>query len=142
MSGRYTLRFCIEDGAVPLLSCADSASTVQTNYQVEPGEAAAVIRGVWPDNQDLGASEPLRWPAVKGTTTYQLQIFEPATVQGADPEFVTGLLLPGNSASAPLGELALRKLVSGHRYLWRVTAHDLDGRLIARSDLAPFVLRQ
>jgi len=140
-SGRYSLRFCIEQDEAPGAQCADTATTVQAIYQVLPGESAAIIRGVSPANQDLGANEPFRWPVVSGTTTYQLQIFIPATMPDTDPQFVTGLLLPGTLSSAPLSELTRRKLVAGQRYLWRVTAHDIDGRLIARSDLAPFVFR-
>lgn len=141
MSGRYLLRFCIEADNVPSAQCADTATTVQAIYQVLPGESAAIIRGVSPANQDLSASEPFRWPAFGGTTTYQLQIFRPVTVPDGEPEFVTGLLLPGTVSSAPLSELTRRKLDPGQRYLWRVTAHDIDGRLIARSELEPFVFR-
>jgi len=140
-SGRYSLRFCVEEAGAPGVQCSDTATTVQAIYQVLPGEAAAIIRGVSPDHQDLGASEPFHWPAVGGTTTYQLQIFTPAMMPDSDPLFVTGLLLPGTVSSAPLTQLTRRKLVSGQRYLWRVTAHDIDGRLIARSELAPFVFR-
>jgi hypothetical protein len=141
VSGRYSLRFCIETDGAPEVRCSDAATTVQAIYQVLPGESAAIIRGVSPDGQDLGAGEPFRWPAFDGTTTYQLQIFTSATIPGGDPVFVTGLLLPGSTSRAELTELTRRKLVPGQRYLWRVTAHDIDGRLIARSELAPFVFR-
>jgi hypothetical protein len=141
MSGRYSLRFCIEADNAPGAQCSDTATTVQAIYQVLPGESVAIIRGVSPDSQDLSASEPFRWPAFGGTTTYQLQVFSPATIPDSDPVFVTGLLLPGAVSSAPLSEITRRKLVPGQRYLWRVTAHDIDGRLIARSELAPFVFR-
>jgi hypothetical protein len=140
-SGSYGLRFCVEQDATPGAQCADITTTVQAIYQVLPGEAASIIRGVSPDRQDLGAAEPFRWPAVDGTTTYQLQIFAPAIAMDDDPQFVTGLLLPGNVAAAPLSDLTRRKLVAGQRYLWRVTAHDIDGRLIARSELASFIFR-
>ena len=141
MSGRHLLRFCIPQDDAPAAPCADAETTVEAIYQVLPGESAARIRGISPDNQDLGAAEAFRWPAVDGTTTYQLQIFMPSAVPESDPQFVTGLLLPGGVSSAPLSELTRRKLVAGQRYLWRVTAHDIDGRLIARSELAPFVFR-
>lgn len=141
MSGRYLLRFCISQDDAPALQCSDTATAVQAIYQVLPGDSAPIIRGVTPDGQDLGASEPFQWPAFDGTTTYQLQIFTPASIPDSNPEFVTGLLLPGSVSSAPLSELTRRKLVPGQRYLWRVTAHDIDGRLIARSELSPFVFR-
>ena len=141
MSGRYLLRFCIQQDEAAGAQCSDTAAAVQAIYQVLPGESAAVLRGVWPDGQDLSASEPFRWPAFGGTTTYQLQIFTPAPIPESDPAFVTGILLPGAVSSAPLSDLTRRKLVAGQRYLWRVTAHDIDGRLIARSELAPFVFR-
>jgi hypothetical protein len=141
MSGRYALRFCVEnDGATPV-PCADSGTAVQAIYEVLPGDAAAVIRGLTPDNQELSGTESFRWPPVAGSTTYQLQIFSPSTVPDTDPTFVTGLLVPGNVSAAAPSELTRRRLSAGQRYLWRVTAHDVDGRLIARSPLVPFVFR-
>ena len=44
-SGRYSLRFCVEEAGAPGVQCSDTATTVQAIYQVLPGEAAAIIRG-------------------------------------------------------------------------------------------------
>jgi hypothetical protein len=77
---------------------------------------------------------------VPGTTTYQLQIFEKLPGPDSEPRFVTGMLVPAETTALPLSALVRRKLAAGHAYRWRITAHDADGRLIARSDFASFVV--
>jgi len=139
-TGRYRLRFCVEEEATLTTACADSAVAVEARYHVLPGEAAA-IRGGSPRNQPLGKGDLFRWPAVNGTTTYQLQIFLPPSGPDAQPRFVTGILVPGESPEAPLSALVQSKLEAGAAYLWRVTAHDADGHLIARGELLRFVFR-
>jgi len=140
-TGRYRLRFCVEETATLTAACADSAVAVEARYQVLPGEETAAIRGGTPNNQSIGKGDLFRWPAVTGTTTYQLQIFLPASGPEQEPRFVTGILMPGTTAEAPLSLLAQSKLEPGAAYLWRVTAHDADGNLIARGDLLRFVFR-
>jgi len=146
-TGRHVLRFCVEEVAAE--PCANSSTVVQTFYEVVAGGPQAVMRGAIPDNQTIGAGGMFRWPAVDGAVTYQLQIFRPVANPSAggpgdaprDPAFVTGALLPGGVAQATLTPLLRKKLEAGEAYLWRVTAHDADGQLIARTELRRFVFR-
>jgi hypothetical protein len=146
-TGRHVLRFCVEDDAAQ--PCANSATVVQTFYEVTRGGAYAAMRGATPNNQTIGAGGVFRWPAVDGAVTYQLQIFRPTAPSpgGApgegerDPTFVTGALLPGGIAETTLSPLLRSRLEEGEAYLWRVTAHDADGQLIGRSELSRFVFR-
>ena len=146
-TGRHVLRFCVEeDAAAP---CANSSTVVQTFYEVVPGGTHAAMRATTPNNQTIGAGGVFRWPAVDGAVTYQLQIFRPAVHPPGDapgdsqddPAFVTGALLPGGVSETTLSPLLRGRLEKGQAYLWRVTAHDADGQLIGRSELARFVYR-
>jgi hypothetical protein len=145
--GRHVLRFCIEEDAAE--PCANSSTVVQSFYEVVPGSPQAAMRGATPNNQTIGAGGVFRWPAVDGAVTYQLQIFRPLVQppgdvpddSGGDPVFVTGALLPGGVSQTTLSPLLRTRLETGQAYLWRVTAHDADGQLIGRSELARFVFR-
>ncbi|HET9474014.1 MAG TPA: hypothetical protein VFO82_08975 [Steroidobacteraceae bacterium] len=146
-TGRHVLRFCVEEQSAE--PCANSSTVVQTFYEVVPGGPHAALRGTTPNNQTIGAGGVFRWPAVDGAVTYQLQVFRPAVRPpgdapddfNRDPTFVTGALLPGGVAETTLSPLLRARLEAGESYLWRVTAHDADGQLIARSELARFVFR-
>ena len=146
-TGRHVLRFCVEEDAAQ--PCANSATVVQTFYEVMRGGAYATMRGATPDNQTIGAGGVFRWPAVDGAVTYQLQVFRPAGPAPGDapgdarrdPTFVTGALLPGGVAETRLSPLLRARLEAGQAYLWRITAHDADGQLIGRSELSRFVFR-
>ena len=138
LSGRYAVRFCLEpEGAAPVEECADSTAGVQTLYEVRIPDGA--IAGLSPARGAAGPGSVFRWNAVQDASIYQLQILS-ADADGT-PCFVTGLLVPGTAPDAVLSRLTLSKLVPGQRYLWRVTAHDADGRLLARSDSAEFLYR-
>ena len=139
-TGRYALRFCVDQTVQVPDPCAGDATAVQGSYEVVPGDAAAAIRGISPASGALGAHTPFAWPQVSGTTTYQLQIFEKLPGPDSEPSFVTGMLVPAETTALPLSALVRRKLKAGHAYLWRITAHDADGRLIARSEFASFVV--
>jgi hypothetical protein len=135
LSGRYAVRFCLEpEGASPVEDCADSTAGVQTLYEVRVPDGA--IAGLSPARGPAGSGTVFRWQPIRDAAIYQLQIL------GTDAEgttrFVTGLLAPGDSPDAALSRLTLSKLVPGQRYQWRVTAHDADGQLLARSDNAEF----
>ncbi len=142
-TGRHVLRFCVEAEASE--PCANSSTVVQTFYEVVTGSSVAGVRGITPRNQTIGTGGVFRWPAVDGAVTYQLQIFRPDVNAGGgppgDPTFVTGALLPGSAPEAALSPLLHARLDAGQAYLWRVTAHDADGQLIGRSELARFVFR-
>jgi hypothetical protein len=138
-TGRYRLRFCVEEAGTVTAACADSAVAVEARYQVQPAADIPAIRGTT-DNLVLGKDDSFRWQAVPGSTTCQLQIFLPATAD-QEPRFVAGILVPGASGEAALSPLVQRKLAVGAAYLWRVTAHDADGNLLARSELRRFVFR-
>jgi hypothetical protein len=141
------LRFCVEESAAE--PCANSSVVVQTFYEVVPGSPQAAMRGTTPNNQTIGAGGVFRWPAVDGAVTYQLQIFRPAARppgeapgdSPGDPVFVTGALVPGGVSEITLSPLLRARLEAGEAFLWRVTAHDADGQLIGRSELARFVFR-
>ena len=146
-TGRHVLRFCVgESVANP---CASSSTVVQTFYEVVQGGPHVTMRGATPNNQTIGAGGVFRWPAVDGAVTYQLQVFRPAVRPPGDapgdsrrdPTFVTGALLPGGVAETTLSPLLRGRLEAGQAYLWRITAHDADGQLIGRSELARFVFR-
>jgi len=138
LSGRYAVRFCLEpEAAAPIEECADSTAGVQTLYEVLVPDGA--IAGLSPAQGPAGPGSVFRWHAVQDASIYQLQILS-ADADGT-PRFVTGLLVPGNAPDAVLSRLTLSKLIPGQRYLWRVTAHDADGRLLARSDSAEFMYR-
>lgn len=137
ISGRYVLRFCIEGReAVDGAACASSDTTVQTLYEVTPGSRTRLLTGLTPDNRAVDAATPFGWPAVDGVTTYQLQIF-----RGAEPApvFVAGMLLDSSITRTALSDVTRGKLTPGQRYLWRITAHDADGQLLANSAAATFV---
>lgn len=138
LSGRYALRFCLETGATTGDDCADSSAGVQTIYEVTE-TATNAIGALHPATGAAGPATAFHWDAVPGASLYQLQVLRWGS--GDPPEFVTGLLVPGATPSAALSQLVLSKLEPGVRYRWRVTAHDADGRLLARSDLAEFVYR-
>jgi len=138
LAGRYALRFCLEVGATPGDECADSSAGVQTIYEVVD-TATGAIRALRPAGTSVGPATAFEWDAVPGASLYQLQVLRPGA--GDSLEFVTGLLVPGGTRSAALSPLVLSKLEPGTRYRWRVTAHDAEGRLLARSDTAEFVYR-
>jgi hypothetical protein len=135
ISGRYVLRFCAEPQAAGA-DCASAETTVQTLYAVTPGEEVPLLRGLAPNNLPVDGSTHFQWAAVDGVTTYQLQIF-----RAADPEpvFVGGMLLDETVTRTALSATTRAKLEPGRRYLWRVTAHDRDGRMIAHSEAASFL---
>ena len=149
-AGVYLLRFCVS-GPDPAAAgedaqCPDAAQVVHATYQVhaQPGFSVVRIRGLAPDRSRLDPAGLLRWSAVPGAATYQVQIFEftpRAATDGEAPEprFVAGLLVPGDSAATPLGALARSRLDPERRYLWRVTAHDEAGVRIGMSDDASFL---
>jgi hypothetical protein len=151
--GAYVVRFCAFDRNESVVSddvlCPDASQVTTASYQVQDrGDEPIVIRGLVPDRARASASSPFRWDKIPAARLYQLQIFavapgsgetEPASATTTQPRFVTGLLVRGAAAEARLSELALSKLQSGQRYLWRVTAHDETGRTIGSSGEASFV---
>jgi hypothetical protein len=136
ISGRYVLRFCVDQRGGAAAACETSDTAVQTLYEVTPGERLPVITGIAPDNREVDAVTLFSWPAVNGVTTYQLQIFQPAA---PEPVFVAGMLLDSSITRTALSEVTRDKLTPGRRYLWRVTAHDAGGQLLAHSAPASFV---
>jgi hypothetical protein len=136
ISGRYVLRFCVEPRVPAGAACESSDSTVQTLYAVTPGRQIPLLRGLAPDNRPANAGTAFEWPAVNGTVTYQLQIFRTAD---PEPVFVGGMLLDASVTHTPLSAATRERLRDGQRYLWRITAHDGGGQLLARSEAASFL---
>jgi hypothetical protein len=155
-SGRYLLRFCVTsqvgDDAFGDPLCPNPALSVLASYRVQGSgkESIEVVRGLSPDRQSVDAGTVFTWQQLAAAHVYQLQVFElgsgdadlPASrEQGAnvEPRFVTGIVLDSASHSTNLSELMRSKLQRGHRYQWRVTAHDETGRMIGRSAEATFI---
>jgi len=148
-AGTYALRFCVSnpDLADPGddLQCPDATQIVYGGYQVQPQAAALPVRigGLAPDRARAGPETPFRWDTVPPAVTYQFQVFEIArhAAQGdpVPPRFVGGVLVRGEANQTSLGEVLRSKLVPGERYLWRVTAHDANGRTVGSSVEATFV---
>jgi hypothetical protein len=134
ISGRYVLRFCLEGRGDA--ACESSDTAVQTLYEVTAGARVPALTGLAPDNAEVDAATPFDWSAVNGVTTYQLQIFRPGDPA---PAFVAGMLLDSSITRTALSEVTRSKLTGGQRYLWRVTAHDADGRLLALAEPASFI---
>ncbi|MEO8062437.1 MAG: hypothetical protein ABI821_06795 [Pseudomonadota bacterium] len=140
LSGRYALRFCLETAAANQPEeCADSSAGVQSLYEVRVPDHTVAITGLFPAGGDAGPGSVFRWSGVPGASIYQLQIMRAGA--GGNVEFVTGVLVPGAAPNSILSQLALSKLEPGQRYRWRITAHDVDGGLLAKSDGAEFVYR-
>lgn len=150
--GKYLLRFCVTDSTAGVQTmntqspqCPLENLIVEALYQVQGSgvEAIGNIRGLSPDQQRAGADTAFRWQAVPEATIYQLHVFVldaawdlPALggdSKTAKPEFVVGMVLPKGTEETSLSELVRSKLQSGRRYLWRITAHDDLGRLVATS---------
>jgi hypothetical protein len=136
ISGRYVLRFCAAVDERTPVACEASDTAVQTLYEVTAHDALPVLRGIGPDNRMVDAATLFHWPAVNDVTTYQLQIFRAAE---PEPVFVAGMLLDSSVTRTALSDATRGRLGAGQRYLWRITAHDRDGQLLARSDAASFI---
>lgn len=156
-AGKYLVRFCvsnrdlIEDPATASGQCPIENLIVDAAYQVdgEPAVATQAIRGLTPNQQAVTATTEFGWGALPAAKIYQLQIFTLATqaenrtasdgdAEVVEPTFVTGMVLPSNTLKTALSELVRSKLKPGHRYLWRITAHDNAGQLLGTSDEATF----
>lgn len=154
--GKYLLRFCVTnrfdvdpDGDT---QCPNPALVAHASYQVQGSIDGNVrrIAGMSPDRRPVSAQTPFSWEPLAGARVYQLQIF---ALDSADadllssraendpvtPEFVGGMLLKADTTNTALSVSARNKLVPGHRYLWRVTAHDDSGQLIGMSAESSFV---
>lgn len=155
-SGKYVLRFCVTnrlDGETgPDAACPNTNLVATATYQVQGAieDSLESIKGLAPDRVPVSAATPFSWQPLASARVYQLQIFSlgpsvgdlPSSRQEHDavePRFVGGMLLKPGTTNTPLSESALGKLEPGHRYLWRVTAHDESGRMIGKSDESSFV---
>jgi len=140
--GKYLLRFCVTSVTDVELTgdaqCPDIDLIAIATYQVRQEDAVKIIGGVSPDRQTVARTTPFRWNSVPEAALYQLQVFEFAAPQ-TEPRFVTGMLLDARTSATPLSMLARSKLAPGHRYVWRVTAHDANGRLVGQSADGSFV---
>jgi hypothetical protein len=156
-AGRYLLRFCvtnrdmIADSMTVDGQCPIDNLIIQASYQVQGATQTMLgnILGLSPNQQAADEQTPFSWQAVSGAKVYQMQIFELTTADAdlpsskistelLEPRFVVGMLLPSDTTNVPLSELVRSKLHSGQRYLWRITAHDESGRLLASSDESNF----
>ncbi|WP_101759118.1 hypothetical protein [Oceanicoccus sp. KOV_DT_Chl] len=163
-AGKYLMRFCvsnrelIEDDAVITDSqCPMESLIVTAAYQVQEAAAGSMpvgasIQGLSPNQQAVDATTPFSWPAVAGASSYQLQLFALASTEAAlpssklenkkvEPRFVTGMVIPATSTSTTLSKLVKIRLQVNQRYLWRITAHDTKGKMIAISAEPTFIYR-
>ncbi|MEX1032599.1 MAG: hypothetical protein WDZ30_04515 [Cellvibrionaceae bacterium] len=150
--GKYLLRFCVTDSnpnqqVTNSLSsqCPSESLIVDAAYQVQ-GEGLGVIgsiSGLSPSQRSVNANTVFSWQPVPEARIYQLHVSTldrarllPAlgTEEGmVKPEFVVGMVLSAGTIETPLSELVRSKLEAGKQYLWRITAHDDLGHLIASS---------
>lgn len=154
--GKYLLRFCvtnrIDNEPSGDTRCPNPTLVADGSYQVQGSIDGDIrrITGASPDRQAISAQTPFSWEPLPGARIYQLQIFalsasDVELLSSRDdgdpviPEFVGGMLLKAETTSTPLSESARSKLVPGHRYLWRITAHDESGRMIGKSAESSFV---
>ena len=149
--GKYRLRFCVTnsefiDRTAPIddASCPNTQLSVAIAYQVSevPRNKVAVIGDLTPESGRVDVTTDFGWAPTTGAVLYQLQVFVPASDPDSLPSFLTGMLLPSSDSTVRLSSLVLSKLVSGQRYLWRVTAHDQEGRLLARSEERVFIYHE
>lgn len=155
-AGKYLLRFCVTNrnlapaGASDDPQCPVAEWVIDAGYQVQAQQGLLSLTGLTPSQQPVNARTPFRWPAVAGASVYQLQIFAlspqalpgPASQQAslsAEPQFVVGMVLPKTTTESPLSELVRSKLSPGQRYLWRITAHNAGGKMLAASADYTFV---
>lgn len=151
--GKHLLRFCVSDSTsgeqrenAQLSQCPLESLIVDAAYQVQGAEndLIATIAGLSPSQQDVDAETVFSWQAVPEARVYQLHVSaldsawqlpalgtEEAVVE---PRFVVGMVLPSDTIETPLSELVRSKLEPGQHYLWRITAHDDQGHLIANSN--------
>lgn len=154
--GKYLLRFCVTnrnlapEGASDDPQCPVQEWVIDAGYQVQAQQGLLSLTGLTPSQQPVNAATPFRWPAVAGASVYQLQVFSlspplqpgPASQQASlsgEPQFVVGMVLPKATTEAPLSELVRSKLTPGQRYLWRITAHNAGGKMLAASADYTFV---
>ena len=140
--GKYLLRFCVTKADDVELTADAQCPAIDliavATYQVRQDEAVRLIGDVSPDRQTVARTTPFHWESVPDAAVYQLQVFEYAAAS-AEPRFVTGMLVDAKTSATPLSMLARSKLEPGRRYLWRVTAHDTSGHMVARSADGSFV---
>lgn len=161
-SGKYLMRFCVSNrefiegaGLITDSQCPTEYLIVKAAYQVQAlrvgsSSAVASIQGLSPNQQTVDATTPFNWPAVAGASSYQLQLFALASAEATlpssmletknlEPRFVTGMVLPAASTSITLSKLVKIRLQANQRYLWRITAHDASGKVIAISAEPTFI---
>lgn len=155
-AGKYLLRFCVTnrnlvpEGASEDPQCPVPEWVIDAGYQVQAQKGLKAITGLTPSQQAVNGRTPFRWPAVTGASVYQLQVFAlsapalagPASQQARvsdEPQFVVGMVLPKTTTESPLSELVRSKLLPGQRYLWRITAHNAAGKMLAASADYTFV---
>lgn len=159
-AGKYLLRFCVtnrnlipEDGGGIDPTCPIDEWVIDASYQVQAQavEKVITITGVSPNRQYVNSSTPFRWGVVGNVKVYQMQVFRLAPTgplvsdtralddTSLEPQFVVGMVVPKTTTETPLSELVRSKLTPGDTYLWRVTAHDEHGRLLASSSNYSFV---
>lgn len=150
--GRFLLRFCVtKSGSSNVSEFCQEALSARSVYQVngEKGLSVKTIEGIMPSRQIVNASTSFTWPALAGTSMYQLQIFSlnlaedtlPSSKDDSklfEPQFLVGMMLPKNQTKTPLSDVVRNKLISGQKYLWRLSAIDENGRLIGMSEEASF----
>ncbi|UTA48950.1 hypothetical protein L1F30_05235 [Simiduia sp. 21SJ11W-1] len=155
-AGKYLLRFCvtnrnlITEEVATDPQCPVQEWVIDAGYQVQAQQGLLALTGLSPSQQAVSAQTPFRWPTVTGAAVYQLQIFAlhhqapitsatPTVGQSGEPQFVVGMVLPNSVTQSPLSELVRSKLNPGQRYLWRITAHNSAGKMLAASADYAFV---
>ncbi len=150
--GRFLLQFCVTNtGASNVSAFCQEDLSARSAYQVQGDRRLAVkrIQGISPSNKEVNESTPFTWQALPNTSMYQLQIFSLSVVDDTlpsskedgkllEPRFLVGMMLPKEQTLTRLSDLVRDKLKDGQRYLWRLSAIDISGRLIGVSEEASF----
>jgi hypothetical protein len=149
-TGLYQVRLRVtnpETGfSMPMLQFFVSDQTKQqttpTRLQVKAPKADAIFS---PQLQ-------FRWQAVDAAVAYRLEVYKNLQATVSIPELgtisqpgeqkvsatdtpITGMLLPANKTQTVLSPASQRYLTSKQQYLWRVSAIDKNGNIIAVSTL-------
>jgi hypothetical protein len=124
-----------------------------------PAPVAQLAVHAPPSRAELGSDTPFHWESRPDARAYRLEIFAAADRTGSLPEEtlpppsdeipapetpvlgrrLAGVLLPASKAEARLPAFSLSRLPTGTRVLWRVSALDVRGAVVAES--APRELR-
>lgn len=117
-----------------LLQPTLSQAPVELRYQVNKGSGKSVVEignVSPPPGAVIDAQSEFSWQAQAGVKAWQLEIYERADAQ----QPLTGMLVQGEQNHSPLSASVLGYLEPGRIFYWRVVAVDMEGEVIAASEM-------